>query len=194
LRTRYLFAESLGVFGGSLAFTGLGLLLGLEGTTWTLALLAALPYLTLPLDLLAGLLLDRLDRRTLLLAGVWLRAGILGLFALLPKEPLFLLPLAFLFQAVLALDLPAWHALLVRLAQGRLEREGGVGKKTTGISKRRQYPNLQKVRVRVAGQEITFRVAASHIPKVYELVERAKGLKLEGLSPKEIKKELLKLL
>lgn len=109
---------------GSLAFTGLGLLLGLEGTTWTLALLAALPYLTLPLDLLAGLLLDRLDRRTLLLAGVWLRAGILGLFALLPKEPLFLLPLAFLFQAVLALDLPAWHALLVRLAQGRLEREG----------------------------------------------------------------------
>lgn len=77
---------------GSLAFTGLGLLLGLEGTTWTLALLAALPYLTLPLDLLAGLLLDRLDRRTLLLAGVWLRAGILGLFALLPKEPLFLLP------------------------------------------------------------------------------------------------------
>ena len=28
----------------------------------------------------------------------------------------------------------------------------------------------------------------------YELVERAKGLKLEGLSPKEIKKELLKLL
>ena len=125
MRTRYLFAESLGVFGGSLAFTGLGLLLGLEGTTWTLALLAALPYLTLPLDLLAGLLLDRLDRRTLLLAGVWLRAGILGLFALLPKEPLFLLPLAFLFQAVLALDLPAWHALLVRLAQGRLEREGG---------------------------------------------------------------------
>ena len=125
MRTRYLFAESLGVFGGSLAFTGLGLLLGLEGTTWTLALLAALPYLTLPLDLLAGLLLDRLDRRTLLLAGGWLRAGILGLFALLPKEPLFLLPLAFLFQAVLALDLPAWHALLVRLAQGRLEREGG---------------------------------------------------------------------
>lgn len=48
--------------------------------------------------------------------------------------------------------------------------------------------------MRVAGQEITFRVAASHIPKVYELVERAKGLKLEGLSPKEIKKELLKLL
>ena len=69
-----------------------------------------------------------------------------------------------------------------------------MGKKTTGISKRRQYPNLQKVRVRVAGQEITFRVAASHIPKVYELVERAKGLRLEGLSPKEIKKELLKLL
>jgi ENTS family enterobactin (siderophore) exporter len=97
LQTKYLFAESLGVFGGSLAFTALGLLLGLEGTPWALALLAALPYLTLPLDLLAGLLLDRLDRRTLLLVGVWLRAGILGLLAFLPKEPLFLLPLAFLF-------------------------------------------------------------------------------------------------
>jgi large subunit ribosomal protein L28 len=46
----------------------------------------------------------------------------------------------------------------------------------------------------VAGQEITFRVAASHIPKVYELLEKARGLKLEGLSAKEIKKELLKLL
>jgi MFS family permease len=125
LQAKYLFAESLGVFGGSLAFTALGLLLGLEGTPWALALLAALPYLTLPLDLLAGLLLDRLDRRTLLLLGVWLRAGILGLLAFLPKEPLFLLPLAFLFQAVLALDLPAWHALLVRLARDRLEREGG---------------------------------------------------------------------
>mgnify|MGYP003428544623 CR=1 FL=1 len=45
--------------------------------------------------------------------------------------------------------------------RGKAKREGGVGKKTTGISKRRQYPNLQKVRVRVAGQEITFRVAAS---------------------------------
>ncbi len=125
MQTKHLFAESLGVFGGSLAFTALGLLLGLEGTPWALALLAALPYLTLPLDLLAGLFLDRLDRRTLLLVGVWLRAGILGLLAFLPKEPLFLLPLAFLFQAVLALDLPAWHALLVRLARDRLEREGG---------------------------------------------------------------------
>ncbi|WP_117238093.1 MFS transporter [Thermus sediminis] len=125
MQTKYLFAESLGVFGGSLAFTGLGLLLGLEGSPWALALLAALPYLTLPFDLLAGLLLDRLDRRALLLVGVWLRAGILGLLALLPKEPLFLIPLAFLFQAVLALDLPAWHALLVRLARNRLEREGG---------------------------------------------------------------------
>lgn len=69
-----------------------------------------------------------------------------------------------------------------------------MGKKTTGISKRRQYPNLQKIRVQVAGQEITFRVAASHIPKVYELLDRAKGLKLEGLSAKEIKERLLKLL
>ena len=125
MQTKYLFAESLGVFGGSLAFTALGLLLGLGGDPLTLALLAALPYLALPFDLLSGLLLDRLDRRALLLAGVWVRAGLLLLLALLPKEPLFVLPLAFLFQAVLALDLPAWHALLVRLARGRLEREGG---------------------------------------------------------------------
>jgi len=61
LQTKYLFAESLGVFGGSLAFTALGLLLGLGGDPLTLALLAALPYLALPFDLLSGLLLDRLD-------------------------------------------------------------------------------------------------------------------------------------
>lgn len=78
--------------------------------------------------------------------------------------------------------------------RGKAKREGGVGRKTTGISKRRQYPNLQKVRVQVAGQEVVFRVATSHIPKVYELLERAKGLKLEGLSAKEIKKRLLELL
>ena len=79
--------------------------------------------------------------------------------------------------------------------RGKAKREGGVGKKTTGrLEDTIIKTNLQKVRVRVAGQEITFRVAASHIPKVYELVERAKGLRLEGLSPKEIKKELLKLL
>jgi len=80
LQTKYLFAESLGVFGGSLAFTALGLLLGLGGDPLTLALLAALPF-----DLLSGLLLDRLDRRALLLAGVWVRAGLLLLLALLPK-------------------------------------------------------------------------------------------------------------
>ncbi|WP_114313181.1 50S ribosomal protein L28 [Thermus caldifontis] len=78
--------------------------------------------------------------------------------------------------------------------RGKAKREGGVGRKTTGISKRRQYPNLQKIRVQVAGQEITFRVATSHIPKVYELLDKAKGLKLEGLSAKEIKERLLKLL
>ncbi|KGQ21264.1 50S ribosomal protein L28 [Thermus filiformis] len=78
--------------------------------------------------------------------------------------------------------------------RGKAKREGGVGKKTTGISKRWQKPNLHKVKVRVAGQEVTFRVAASHIPKVYELVDRARGMRLEGLSAKEIKARLLKLL
>ncbi|MGQ9511313.1 MAG: 50S ribosomal protein L28 [Thermaceae bacterium] len=80
------------------------------------------------------------------------------------------------------------------IRRGKAKREGGVGRKTTGISKRWQKPNLHKVRVQVAGQEITFRVAASHIDKVYELLDRAKGMKLEGLSPKEIKARLLKLL
>jgi hypothetical protein len=125
VRPKYLLAETLGVFGGSLAFTALGLLLGLGGEPWALALLAALPHLTLPFDLLAGLLLDRLDRRALLIAGVFARGGLLLLLALLPKDPLYLLPLAFLFQAVLAVELPAWHALLRRLARERLEREGG---------------------------------------------------------------------
>lgn len=78
--------------------------------------------------------------------------------------------------------------------RGKAKREGGVGKKTTGISKRWQRPNLHKVKVLVAGQEITFKVAASHIEKVYELADRAKGMKLEGLSDKEIKARLLKLL
>jgi large subunit ribosomal protein L28 len=59
--------------------------------------------------------------------------------------------------------------------RGKAKREGGVGKKTTGISKRRQYPNLQKVRVQVAGQEITFRVAASHIPRSTSFWKRPGG-------------------
>lgn len=80
------------------------------------------------------------------------------------------------------------------ITRGKAKREGGVGKKITGYTKRWQEPNLRKVRVMVAGQAITFRVANSHAHKVYELVERSKGMKLEGLTTKQIKARLLSLL
>ncbi|GIW24578.1 L28 family ribosomal protein [Meiothermus sp.] len=80
------------------------------------------------------------------------------------------------------------------ITRGKAKREGGVGKKITGYTKHWQEPNLRKVTVMVAGQPITFRVANSHTHKVYELVERSKGMKLEGLTAKQIKARLLSLL
>ncbi|MCS7057348.1 MAG: 50S ribosomal protein L28 [Meiothermus sp.] len=80
------------------------------------------------------------------------------------------------------------------ITRGKAKREGGVGKKVTGYSKRWQEPNIRKVTVVVAGQPITFRVAVSHVQKVYELVERSRGMNLEGLSAKQIKARLLSLL
>ncbi|MCX7783899.1 MAG: 50S ribosomal protein L28, partial [Meiothermus sp.] len=77
------------------------------------------------------------------------------------------------------------------ITRGKAKREGGVCKKITGYSKHWQEPNLRKVTVMVAGQVITFRVANSHAHKVYELVERSKGMKLEGLTAKQIKARLL---
>lgn len=78
--------------------------------------------------------------------------------------------------------------------RGKAKRLGGVGRKTTGIHKHWQTPNLRKVTIRVAGKPITFRVAMSHVHKVYELAERAKGMNLDGLSAKQIKNRLLALL
>ena len=78
--------------------------------------------------------------------------------------------------------------------RGKAKRLGGVGRKTTGVHKHWQAPNLRKVTVQVAGKPITFRVAMSHVHKVYELAERAKGMNLEGLSEKQIKNRLLGLL
>ncbi len=78
--------------------------------------------------------------------------------------------------------------------RGKAKREGGVGKKTTGITKRRQYPNLRKLRVRVAGKTITLKVAVSHMDKVYEVLPRLRGMKLEAMSEAEIKEALLRLL
>jgi len=78
--------------------------------------------------------------------------------------------------------------------RGKAKREGGVGKKTTGITKRKQYPNLRKLRVQVAGKTITLKVAMSHVDKVYEALPRLRGMRLEGMSEAEIKRALLRLL
>ena len=78
--------------------------------------------------------------------------------------------------------------------RGKAKRLGGVGRNTTGIHKHWQAPNLRKVTIRVGGKPITFRVAMSHVHKVYELAERAKGMTFEGLSEKQIKTRLLRLL
>jgi len=77
--------------------------------------------------------------------------------------------------------------------RGKAKREGGVGRKTTGITKRRQYPNLRKLRLELGGKTIVIRVAMSHVDKVYEAAGRLKGVKLDGLSEREIKKRLLSL-
>jgi len=50
------------------------------------------------------------------------------------------------------------------------------------------------VTIKVDGRPVTFRVAMSHVHKVYELAERAKGMKFDGLSEKQIKARLLRLL
>ncbi len=78
--------------------------------------------------------------------------------------------------------------------RGKAKREGGVGKKTTGISKHKQHPNLRKVRLNVAGKTITLKVAMSHLDKVYEALPRLRGMKLEAMSEGEIKRALLRLL
>ncbi len=80
------------------------------------------------------------------------------------------------------------------ITRGKAKAQGGIGKKVTGYTKHWQLPNLRKVKVMVVGQEITFRVANSHAHKVYELVERSKGMKLQGLTAKQIKTRLLGLL
>jgi large subunit ribosomal protein L28 len=78
--------------------------------------------------------------------------------------------------------------------RGKAKREGGVGRKTTGITKRRQYPNLRKLRLELGGKTIVIRVAMSHVDKVYEAAGRLKGVKLDGLSEREIKRRLLSLI
>ena len=40
------------------------------------------------------------------------------------------------------------------------KKKGGVGKKITGIAKRRFFPNLQRVRLLVDGARLTLRVCS----------------------------------
>ncbi|MDP8253265.1 MAG: 50S ribosomal protein L28 [Candidatus Kaelpia aquatica] len=49
--------------------------------------------------------------------------------------------------------------------RGMAKKKGGVGKKTTGISKRRFLPNLQNVKVKVDEQTKTIRICTSCISK-----------------------------
>ncbi len=83
------------------------------------------------------------------------------------------------------------HSIITR---GKAKRVGGIGTKITGYTKHWQEPNLRKVTVVVAGEEITFKVAMSHAFKVYELAERVKGMNLTGLDGHQIKNRMLGLL
>ena len=42
--------------------------------------------------------------------------------------------------------------------RGMAKKKGGVGKKTTGVAKRRFFPNLQRMRLLVDGARRTLRV------------------------------------
>jgi len=47
--------------------------------------------------------------------------------------------------------------------RGKAKRLGGVGKKVTGVSRRRFKPNIQKVRAIVDGKVVRVRVSAKAI-------------------------------
>lgn len=47
--------------------------------------------------------------------------------------------------------------------RGKAKRLGGVGKKVTGISKRKFKPNIQKVRAVIDGKVVRVRVSAKAI-------------------------------
>ncbi len=108
-----------------MAFTALAYHLGRGGDPFTVALFSALANAKFLLDFAAGLVLDRVDRRKVLIVGVLARAFILLVVAFLPKDPSVLLLFAALFLAVLAFDLPAWQILLVERYRRVLERESG---------------------------------------------------------------------
>ena len=62
--------------------------------------------------------------------------------------------------------------------RGKAKREGGVGKKVTGITKRRWKPNLQKIRIiDENGTVRTVKVCARYI-KAGKFVKAVRGAKV----------------
>ncbi len=53
--------------------------------------------------------------------------------------------------------------------RGKARAAGGVGRKTTGISKARQLPNLQPVRIRKDGAMLRLRVCTKCLKSVHTL-------------------------
>ncbi|HXF63798.1 MAG TPA: MFS transporter, partial [Caldilineaceae bacterium] len=92
-----------------------------QSTFWLgmVGLLGLLPVL--PISLVGGLLIDRLPRRTLILAtqtGLLLQAAVFGLLAATGQLQLWqIIALYFVFGALLAIDHPARRAFLVELVE-----------------------------------------------------------------------------
>ena len=65
------------------------------------------------------------------------------------------------------------------------KKKGGVGKKVTGIAKRRFFPNLQRVRLLVDGARRTFRVCTKCLKagKAQKAPPRPKAELLQSISP-----------
>lgn len=53
--------------------------------------------------------------------------------------------------------------------RGKARADGGVGRKTTGISKTRQVPNLQPVRIRKEGAVLRMRICTKCLKSVHTI-------------------------
>lgn len=53
--------------------------------------------------------------------------------------------------------------------RGKAKADGGVGRKTTGISKTRQVPNLQRVRLLREGAVLRLRICTQCIKSIHNL-------------------------
>ncbi|MBB6099002.1 large subunit ribosomal protein L28 [Deinobacterium chartae] len=55
------------------------------------------------------------------------------------------------------------------IRRGKARAEGGVGRKVTGITKSRQVPNLQRVRIRRDGAVLRLRICTKCLKTVHTL-------------------------